>query len=89
MYFIGTTNITTEEKKIITLEDVLGFITGATHVPPMGFSSTIEIHFIEGQHPKSSTCSLHMYLPLDWMDYSNFKTNVIEALVSGYGFGFC
>ena len=58
MYFIGTTNITTEEKKIITLEDVLGFITGATHVPPMGFSSTIEIHFIEGQHPNWNTCYL-------------------------------
>ena len=36
-----------ENPGVITLEDVLAFITVVDHIPPLGFSKTIDIHFFD------------------------------------------
>ncbi|XP_047444104.1 uncharacterized protein LOC125009904 [Mugil cephalus] len=53
-----------------SFEDLLVFITGADHLPPLGFPRLISLHFYsqdvttsEVRLPYASTCSLELFLP--------------------------
>ena len=48
----------------MSLEDILQFVTGTTHVPPMGFDHNPEIHFSFETLPTASTCLLKLVLPV-------------------------
>ena len=86
-FCIGSFDMKEDCNRTITLEDVLAFTTAASRVPPMGFNSLVKVFFIDELFPRSNSCSLHLYLPLKWNDYSEFKSNMIEGIVSGYDFG--
>ena len=76
------------EVRPLTLEDVLVFVTGADHVPPMGFEKRLTLSFDSNSlYPTASTCSLTLYLPTRFVEYEDFKTGMIEGIVSGFGFG--
>ena len=77
-----------EKEVVIRLEDLLAFTTGANKLPPMGFKDTLRIMFLEDSKlPKASTCGLCLFLPLKASSYEEFKVNLVEGVVSGYGFG--
>ena len=77
-----------EKEVVIRLEDLLAFTTGADKLPPMGFKDTLKIMFLEDSKlPKASTCGLCLFLSLKPNNYEDFKVNVVEGVVSGYGFG--
>ncbi|XP_034439600.1 uncharacterized protein LOC117760586 [Hippoglossus hippoglossus] len=47
-----------------SFEDVLAFITGADHLPPLGFPRLISLHFYSQDGlPHASTCALELFLP--------------------------
>lgn len=72
------------------LGDLLSFITGADHNPPLGFEVTPEIDFSNDprrDYPIASTCSNTIYLPLHLTEYENFKNKMDEAMISGHGYG--
>ena len=78
----------TLDEKALTLEDILVFVTGADHVPPMGFGKKLTLSFdAENRFPVASTCSMTLYLPTQYADYDHFKSSMVEGLVSGFGFG--
>ena len=59
----------------ISFKDILIFTTGASDVPPMGFSPTPTIQFNDGmKFPLASTCSNVLTLPLN-QTYDEFKDN--------------
>ncbi len=76
------------ENRSLTLEDFLTFVSGANRIPPTGFEKLITIDFNDTfLYPTASTCRLTMYLPTKFDTYSDFKSAMIEGLVSGFGFG--
>ncbi|KAG7514182.1 hypothetical protein JOB18_027312 [Solea senegalensis] len=47
-----------------SFKDVLTFITGADHLPPLGFPRVISLRFYTGDGlPYASTCALELFLP--------------------------
>ncbi|XP_034566721.1 uncharacterized protein LOC117831916 [Notolabrus celidotus] len=57
-------------KADFSFEELLTFITGADHVPPLGFSRLISLHFYSKDEsmsdvhlPYASTCTLELFLP--------------------------
>ena len=77
----------TESHVLITLEDLLAFITGASQLPPLGFEHNPTVIFQDGgKYPISSTCSPSISLP-DVEDYHLFKELMVEGLIGGIGFG--
>ena len=70
----------------VTLEDILAFVTGARHVPPMGFAVRPSIEFREGQLPRASTCGNVLELPLT-DSYDDFKASMCFAIKNTVGFG--
>ena len=76
------------EKRTLTLQDLLVFVTGADRVPPLGFGKMLMLNFdSDTQFPLASTCSLTLYLPTRFVQYEDFKAGMIEGIVSGFGFG--
>ena len=76
------------EERTLTLEDILVFVTGADRIPPMGFEKKLTLSFDpESLYPIASTCSPTLYLPTRFVKYDDFKTGMIEGIVSGFGFG--
>ena len=72
------------------LGDLLSFVTGADHPPPLGFSSSPEIEFTDDSlHilPKASTCTLTLHLSVHLNDYETFKHAFDTSLISAHGFG--
>ncbi len=76
------------DERAITLQDILVFVTGADHIPPMGFEKQLTWSFdSESIFPLSSTCSMTLYLPTKHQHYDTFKFNIVEGLVNGFDFG--
>lgn len=76
------------EERAITLEDILVFVTGADHLPPLGFEDILTLKFDHSTgFPLASTCSLTLSLPTRFSEYQEFRKAVIEGVVSGFGFG--
>ena len=74
----------------IDLGTVLTFVTGADHIPPLGFPSTPIIQFISEESrflPTASTCIPSLFLPLQLTDYEDFKRNMDMAVICAHGFG--
>ena len=73
----------------LTVGDILQWTIGCSKVPPGGLEKKINIHFTTyEQYPTVSTCSLDMTLPLYLHNsYNKFKDIMIEAILSGQGFG--
>ena len=74
----------------VDLGTVLTFVTGADHIPPLGFPSTPIIQFISEETrflPTASTCIPSLFLPLQLADYEDFKRNMDMAVICAHGFG--
>ena len=59
------------------LETLLAFITGADHLPPLGFVCKPKICFTHSKVsklPTASTCTPALYVPVHLTDYSEFKS---------------
>ncbi len=62
----------------ITFEDILFFFTGATHVPPLGFTPDPILTFDGKAH--YPTASLNLCLPTMYHDdYATFKAKLVYA----------
>ena len=78
----------TTDTRQLKLEDVLVFATGSNCPPPLGFEKKVTIEFdSRGQYPTTSTCGLTLSLPTRYDLYEEFKSAMIEGIVSGFGFG--
>ena len=53
-----------DEELMMSLEDVLQFVTGTTCVPPLGFDNVPEIELCNDPLPSASTCLLKLYCHL-------------------------
>lgn len=76
----------------LTLEDLLVFITGSDHIPPLGFEQAITIYFynFDGsvkRRPWASTCSLTLNLPRGIEDPEEFTSFMKQSLLDCHGFG--
>ncbi|GLV46776.1 hypothetical protein CBL_20924, partial [Carabus blaptoides fortunei] len=70
----------------VTLANILSFVTGADHEPPLGFATSpniIFIHEIDSKYPKANTCSLTLYLPVGETDFDNFVAVMDYAIING------
>ena len=82
-----------EKKLLVSLSDVLVFVTGAADVPPVEFEENPSIMFksaVEATSdlPSASTCSNTLYLPMvHCNDYDTFKYKFVFALTCAIGFG--
>ena len=71
---------------VITLADILKFVTATTEVPPMGFMPNPTIHFSsESTFPIASTCANTLTLPLG-LSYDTFRYNVAFGIQNSPGF---
>ncbi|XP_034721445.1 G2/M phase-specific E3 ubiquitin-protein ligase-like isoform X1 [Etheostoma cragini] len=83
-----------EEEGPSKLEKILAFTTGASVVPPIGFSPTPSVQFIHkgddgfstSMFPLANTCVNCIKLPLH-VSYQLFKEKFDFALGNTYGFG--
>lgn len=74
----------------VGLGDLLSFVTGADHPPPLGFSVSPAIQFTDDPErvlPKASTCTLTLYISIHLREYDAFKRAFDVALTSAHGFG--
>ncbi|XP_053281200.1 G2/M phase-specific E3 ubiquitin-protein ligase [Pleuronectes platessa] len=84
-----------EEEGPSKLQKILSFATGASVVPPIGFSPTPSVQFIQKEDddfsctpmfPLANTCINCIKLPLH-VSYQEFKEKFDFALGNSYGFG--
>ena len=76
------------EEFCLSLEDILQFATGASSVPPIGFSPNPTVTFHESSpFPMANTCTNCLKLPLFTSDYDAFKYNFAYGIVNTAGFG--
>ena len=73
----------------LTLEDILVFSTGASSIPPLGWSEQPRIEFkTECDLPSASTCSNCLYIPTaNWDNYDIFKYKFAFGINCAVGFG--
>ena len=78
-----------DSKVVLTLEDVLTFVTGANCIPPMGFDTPPQTTFCHdnSHYPTASTCVPSIKIPCSLRDVSLFSTRMTEAIVGTVGFG--
>ncbi len=79
-----------EKKLPMSIPDILVFTTGASEVPPMGFTECPSIAFKESgcDLPSASTCSNVLYMPtIHWNNYDMFKYKFVFAITCAVGFG--
>lgn len=75
---------------IISLPQILIFVTGADSIPPMGFPTDPVIIFSKDKSrllPLSSTCSLSLTLSTGHVEYDMFKKSMDTAVLNAYEFG--
>lgn len=84
-----------DERSKVTYGTLLTFITGAEHVPVLGFRRKITIDFYatEGSHvrrlPSCSTCDLRLWLPRGVDEPRDFANRMDTAVLETEGFGRC
>lgn len=74
----------------MTLCKLLAFATGASEVPPIGFSKNLHLTFLHDDNskfPKANTCSLELHLPIH-ISYEDFRSNMDFGILNGAVFGF-
>lgn len=78
---------------LLTLGSVLSFITGATNVPAVGFSTAPKIVFDHeapvGRKMTANTCVNVITFPVNniYMEYELFKNEMIICIQDCQGFG--
>lgn len=84
----------TESTKLVTLNDVLKFTTGAYYLPAMGLDNKVLIDFEhepqEGKRVTANTCAPSLNFPVSPRYRCNFETfcnNMAEDIFSSPGFG--
>lgn len=76
----------------LTMEMVLEFASGASAVPPLGFSQRPQIQFLHSStgnnriYPEANTCAIILRLPLH-SSYDTFKTCMTEGILQAPTFG--
>lgn len=76
----------------LTMEMVLEFASGASSVPPLGFSQPPQIQFLHGTsdykriYPEANTCLIILRLPLH-NSYDDFKTYMTGGILQAPTFG--
>lgn len=93
--FDAVSSIAVENNQLnvnITLESVLAFVTGSSHIPPIGFSPQPSISFCHDDSNRKlhvSTCSNTLYFPVSevLLDCSKFKEEFISCMLNSPGFG--
>ncbi len=88
IYFIDQ-NVKTAIGEPVTTNDILSFFTGADCEPPLGFDRKPKLYFAYEKLASSSTCGLHLTLPMSHDKYENFKEAMILSLKGHDGFGKC
>lgn len=71
------------------MEDVLGFWTGASRPPPLGFSQKPEITFVDSELarlPVARTCGLVLELARGSTDPADFTASMEKAIKWSGGF---
>lgn len=78
-----------DREVILSLEDILTFVTGASRVPPMGFDNPPQIIFSheDAHYPTTSTCVPSITIPQSMREMSVFVSRMTEAIVGAIGFG--
>ncbi|XP_063794594.1 uncharacterized protein LOC134949797 [Pseudophryne corroboree] len=78
-----------EERECRTkLQDILLFVTGVNHIPPIGLDPQPSIEFIDGSsnYPEANTCGNVLRLPFS-KGYKEFKENLEFGILNSPGFG--
>ena len=83
-----------EQSAVVSLGDILFFVSGCKHLPPRGLSCAMSfLHEPEEKSgllsafPKASTCSCTLYLPVVHKTYEDFKEVMTYAVQNSRGFG--
>ena len=76
-----------EDGKIVSLEHIMIFITGADREPPLGFSEKPKLEFVEGELATASTCSPTLRLPFRHPNYTTFTKFMTLSLLGHDGYG--
>ena len=74
---------------VITLSDILKWLTGASHIPAIGLKK-VDVYFDkDASLPKVNTCSMEVYMPLlhQFQDADKFSNQLMEWIVNSQGFG--
>ncbi|XP_031725580.1 uncharacterized protein LOC116395664 [Anarrhichthys ocellatus] len=76
-----------------SFEDLLAFITGADHLPPLGFPRLISLRFYSqdasmsgARLPHASTCALELFLPRGAAGAADLLVLLSRAVREGLGF---
>ncbi|XP_045906489.1 uncharacterized protein LOC123971612 isoform X1 [Micropterus dolomieu] len=76
-----------------SFEDLLAFVTGADHLPPLGFPRLISLHFYSQDAsmsgvrlPYASTCALELFLPRGVAGAADLLTLLSRSLREALGF---
>ena len=71
-------------EKVVTVPDILRFITGSSAISPGRFGTK----FTHDQgYVRVSTCALEVHSPLHHRTLSRFTEMMVEAIISSPGFG--
>lgn len=73
----------------VTLSDILAFWTGASSLPPLGFSQQLKINFVQGapnRLPVGRTCGMVLELPRGADDQKLFAEQMLKAINWSGGF---
>ena len=74
----------------LTLGDLLVFVTGADHPPPLGFLLSPEVEFTDDTSrtlPWASTCTVMLYLSVHLKEYDLFCNKMDNSMICSQGFG--
>lgn len=67
----------------VSLSEILAFWTGASAVPPLGFTNQLQINFVHGEPtrlPVSRTCGMVLELPRGVTDQVAFAEQMKKAI---------
>lgn len=76
-----------------SVSSLLKWLTGSSHVPPLGFPKPLTVEFLHGCspgckcRPTASTCDIVLKLPVHINDVAEMKELMSSALNESYGFG--
>ena len=79
--------ITPNGEIVVTPAHILAFFTGADKIPPLGFNQKATMVFHCEVLATASTCAMELRIPYRYTEYTQFRSSMIESLISNGGFG--
>ena len=79
-----------EEIFNLQFQDILAFVTGATHPPPIGFQKDPKIQFHNvGPYPRANTCANTLFLSVmqPMSDSDSCMYHLAFGILNAAGFG--